>query len=315
MHALPLRAVGASTIGRRQLVGAASGMRTSSISVLCSGSLLARFHSTTGGKEQAGMPNVPAPSSTAAAAPVQGASAATSKEKEAASAVPPSSAPQTSATSGEATQSSTSSVSPTSTSGSDDSSSGEVTAAEPEPVRWVQPTYEDPDTLPIVDDRGEYIVSRVQWPTGEIAYRTPAPVDDKLAPRFGYNIVQVRKHVSWWKYNQKYPRLSLAYINIQVLFLLGLAWLVAFLTTEYRSATEAMRTPGAMVGEHRGKGPATNQTQKVTFEKGEMSALLDKAQNNWYDATAEASYVGSKEYKMKKIPRPKEFSAEDFRKR
>ncbi|AYU77904.1 hypothetical protein, conserved [Leishmania donovani] len=186
---------------------------------------------------------------------------------------------------------------------------------DPESVRWVQPTYQDVDALPIVDAKGEYIVSRVQWPTGEAAYRTPAPVDDKLAPRFGYNVVQVRKHVSWWKYNQKYPRLSLAYINIQVLFLLGLAWLVAFLTSEYRQTMEAMRTPGAMVGEHRGRGPATNSTQKISFEKDEMNALLDKAQNNWYDGKAEASYVGSKAYTMKKIPRPKEFSADDFRKR
>lgn len=194
-------------------------------------------------------------------------------------------------------------------------SNGDLAMPDPEPVRWVQPTYKDVDTLPIVDAKGEYIVSRVQWPTGEVAYRTPAPVDDKLAPRFGYNVVQVRKHVSWWKYNQKYPRLSLAYINIQVLFLLGLAWLVAFLTNEYRQTMEAMRTPGAMVGEHRGRGPATNSTQKIAFERDEMNALLDKAQNNWCDGKAEASYVGSKAYKMKKIPRPKEFSADDFRKR
>ncbi|GET87686.1 hypothetical protein, conserved [Leishmania tarentolae] len=196
-----------------------------------------------------------------------------------------------------------------------DSNASDLTTPDPEPVRWVQPTYQDSDTLPIVDEKGEYIVSRVQWPTGEVAYRTPPPVDGKLAPRFGYNVVQVRKHVSWWKYNQKYPRLSLAYINIQVLFLLGLAWLVAFLTSEYRHTIEAMRTPGAMVGEHRGKGPATNRTQKISFEKEEMNALLDKAQSNWYDGKAEASYVGSKAYKMKKIPRPTEFSADDFRKR
>lgn len=71
----------------------------------------------------------------------------------------------------------------------------------------------------------------MKWPTGELAYITPPPVDDKLAPRFGYNVVQVKKHVSWWKYNHKYPRLSFMYINIQVVVLLGLAWLAALLTT------------------------------------------------------------------------------------
>lgn len=186
---------------------------------------------------------------------------------------------------------------------------------EPEPVRWLQKDYEDADQVPIVDERGEYIVSKVQWPTGEVAYTPPAPTDDKLAPRFGYNVVQVRKHVSWWQYNQKYPRLSLAYINIQVLFLLGLAWLAAFLTTEHRRTTEAMKTPGAMVGEHRGRGPVTNKTQRVAFAPGEMAAMVDRAQNNWLDGSAEANYIGSKDYQMKKIPRPKEFSVEDFRKR
>ncbi|KAG5481586.1 hypothetical protein LSCM1_05610 [Leishmania martiniquensis] len=193
--------------------------------------------------------------------------------------------------------------------------SNALTTPDPEPVRWVQRAYQDLDNPPMVDAKGEYIVSRVQWPTGEVAYRTPAPVDDKLSPRFGYNVVQVRKHVSWWTYNQKHPRLSVAYINIQVLFLLGLAWLVALLTTEYRQTVDAMRTPGAMVGDYRGRGPVTSGTQKITFEKDEMSALLDRAQNNWYDGTAEASYVGSKDYRMRKIPRPKEFSAEDVRKR
>lgn len=195
------------------------------------------------------------------------------------------------------------------------SATGSLVTPEPEPTRWVQESYTPVSELPIVDENGEYIVSRVKWPTGEIAYTTPPPVDDKLAPRFGYNVVQVKKHVSWWQYNQKYPRFSLAYLNIQVLFLLGCAWLVAFLTTEYRRTTEAMKTPGAMVGEHRGRGPETSRSQKVTFSTDEMTALVDKAQNNWFDGTAEASYVGSKDYKMKKIPRPKEFTVDDFRKR
>ncbi|EPY29598.1 hypothetical protein STCU_04423 [Strigomonas culicis] len=181
------------------------------------------------------------------------------------------------------------------------------TEAAAEVLRWEEPMPQDPDTLPIVDEKGEYIVSHVQWPTGELAYTTPPPVDNKLAPRFGYNVVQVKKHVSWWKYNQKYPRLSVAYLNIQVLVLLGLAWLMTFLTEEYRRTTDAMKTPGAMVGEHRGRGPATEKTQKVTFTTDEMNALVNRAQDNWFDGAAEANYIGSKEYKMKQIPRPKEF--------
>ncbi|CAD2221615.1 hypothetical protein AGDE_08577 [Angomonas deanei] len=90
---------------------------------------------------------------------------------------------------------------------------------------------------------------------------------------------------------------------------------MAFLTEEYRRSTEALRTPGAMVGEHRGRGPATQKTQKVSFTPEEMNSLVNRAQENWLDAEAEANYIGSKNYRMQKIPRPKEFSPEDFRKR
>ncbi|EAN81581.1 hypothetical protein C3747_23g326 [Trypanosoma cruzi] len=184
-----------------------------------------------------------------------------------------------------------------------------------EPLRWVQDSRDDPLTEPIFDEKGQFIVSRVQWPTGEIAYTTPPPPDGKLAPRFGYNIVQVKKDVSWWKHYQKYPRFSIAYVNIHVLFLLGAAWLAAFLTDEYRKTMEEMRTPGAMVGEQRGRGSVNRQSQKVAFTPGEMTEIIGRAQNNWLDAKTEANYIGSKDYNMKKIPRPKEFSMEDFRKR
>ncbi|ORC87719.1 uncharacterized protein TM35_000201280 [Trypanosoma theileri] len=186
---------------------------------------------------------------------------------------------------------------------------------EVEPVRWIQRPYEDAAAEPIVDANGQYIVSRVQWPTGELAYTTPPPPDGKLAPRFGYNVVQVKKDFSWWKHYQKYPRISVAYINIQLLFLLGTAWLVAFLMEEHRRTTDEMRTPGALVGEQRGRGPSGRQTQKVRFTREEMSELVDRAQNNWLDANAEANYIGSKNYAMKKIPRPTEFAVDDFRKR
>ncbi|KAH8620565.1 hypothetical protein ERJ75_000065300 [Trypanosoma vivax] len=187
---------------------------------------------------------------------------------------------------------------------------------EVDPVRWIQPSsIPVAETEAAIDERGQFIVSRVQWPTGDIAYTTPPAPDGKLAPRFGYNVVQVKKHVSWWKHYRQHPRISVAYINIQVLFLLGAAWLMAFLVDEYRRTVEQMRTPGAMVGEHRGRGPVGRDTQKIEFKKDEMSSLVGRAQDNWMDAREEAQYIGSKDYAMKKIPRPKEFSVDDLRKR
>ena len=194
------------------------------------------------------------------------------------------------------------------------SSSSSLQTPEVEPERWVQKPYEDPALQPIQDEKGEYIVSAGNWPTGEVAYRTPPP-PDKLAPRFGYNILQVKKDVTWWQHYHKYPRLSVSYINIHFWFIIGAAWLGAFLTEEYRRTTDEMKTPGAMVGEHRGRGPSTKQTQKVTFTPEEMNALVNTAQTNWVDGKGEQSFIGSKDYRMKQIARPKEFSLDDVRKR
>ncbi|CBH11225.1 hypothetical protein, conserved [Trypanosoma brucei gambiense DAL972] len=192
----------------------------------------------------------------------------------------------------------------------------DISHQELEPMRWPQEAPGSPAlTEPIIDEKGQFIVSRIQWPTGELAYATPPPPDTRVAPRFGYNVVQVKKHVSWWKHYQQHPRISVAYINIQLLFLLGAAWLMAFLVEEYRRVTDELRTPGAMVGEHRGRGPVEKGKQKISFTNDEMTSLIGRAQDNWMDARAEANYIGSKDYTMKKIPRPKEFSVDDFRKR
>lgn len=195
-----------------------------------------------------------------------------------------------------------------------DAKPSDVSTPEPEPDRWLQKPFQDPDLMPIIDEKGEYIVSTKQWPTGDVAYRTPEP-PGHLAPRFGYNVLQVRKDVSWWQHYHKYPRFSIAYLNIQLIFLLGIAWLSAWVSTEYRNITDEMRTPGAMVGEHRGRGPSNKATQKISFTHDEMDALIGGAQNDWLDSKGERNYVGSKEYRMKQITRPKEFSTEDFRKR
>ncbi|CUG87198.1 membrane-associated protein, putative [Bodo saltans] len=192
-----------------------------------------------------------------------------------------------------------------------------ASAADAEPARWIQPSTAEthPDGIaPILDEKGQYIVSTKQWPTGDVAYRTPeAP--GHLAPRFGYNVLQVKKDVSWWQHYHKYPRFSMAYLNIQLIFLLGIAWLSAYISIEYRNMTDEMKTPGAMVGEQRGRGASNKGTQKISFTNDEMSALIGGAQQDWMEGKSEKNYVGSKDYRMKQISRPKEFSMEDFRKR
>jgi hypothetical protein len=188
-----------------------------------------------------------------------------------------------------------------------------VVAAE-QPQRWIQRDPREEALDPIIDEKGHYVVSKKPWPTGEVAYRTPPP-PDHLAPRFGYNIVQVKKAETWWQHYHKYPRLSVAYVNIHLAFLLGLAWVVAFLNDEYRSTLQEMNTPGALVGDQRGRGAPGAKTQKVSFSTDEMTALMNSAQSNWLDAKGDATYIGSREYKMRQIARPKELTVEELRRR
>ena len=182
-------------------------------------------------------------------------------------------------------------------------------------VRWIQPPFVDPATLPIVDEKGEYIVSRAQWPKGDVAYKTPPPPDTSISPRFGYNIVQVKKPQSYWQFYQASPHFSFRFLNIQFAFLILTAYLIAFLVDEYNRTMDRMKTPGAMAGEHRGKGPVNYQTQKITFSTDEITALAGNAQANWVAGKNEDSYIGSKNYMMKKISRPTEMNYDNLRKR
>jgi hypothetical protein len=199
--------------------------------------------------------------------------------------------------------------------GADSFSSAPVKADDSNVVRWVQEPFVDPATLPIIDEKGEYIVSRKQWPTGEIAYQTPAPPDTSISPRFGYNIIQVKKPQTYWQFYYANPHFSFRFLNIQFIWLILTAYLCAFLVDEYRGTIDRMKTPGAMAGEHRGKGPVNYQSQKITFTTEEITALAGNAQKNWMEGKNEDSYIGSKNYQMKKIARPTELNYDNLRKR
>lgn len=178
--------------------------------------------------------------------------------------------------------------------------------------RWIVKPFVAKDLKPKVDERGEYIVSEVQWPKGELAYR-PQPYNE-LHTRFGYNIVQVKKHQSYWQYFRKNPHLSVRYMFLQFALLLGFAWMLGFLMEEVRRIEWERQTPGAMAGEVRGRGDSTRATQKIEFTTKEQEAMLSTAQNSWLDG-AETNYVGNRDYQMKKISRPTEYSYEDYKKR
>lgn len=181
-----------------------------------------------------------------------------------------------------------------------------------EPMRWIQRAYEDPEMAPKIDEKGDYIVSKVQWPTGEMAYR-PLPRTE-VTPRFGYNIISVKKPQTYWQYWRKNPHFNVTYVGIQAAFIIGLAWLMGFLIEEIRRYEQEGRTAGNQAGEVRGKGRTDRKKQKIVFTPEEQETMLLNAQES-YLSGAESKYLGNSDYKMKKIARPTEYNYEDFRKR
>lgn len=181
-----------------------------------------------------------------------------------------------------------------------------------EPMRWISVPYEDPALAPKVDEKGEYIVSKGDWPTGEMAYR-PLPRTD-VTPRFGYNIVSVKKPQTYWQYWRKNEHFNVTYIGIQAVFIFGMAWLMGFLYDEIRMYENEGKSVGNHAGEVRGKGRTDRKKQKIEFTPAEQDVMLQNAQES-YITGAESKFLGNREYKMKKISRPDEYNYDDFRKR
>ena len=175
-----------------------------------------------------------------------------------------------------------------------------------EPMRWEQAPV---DVNKIVDEKGQYIVSRVKWHEGALAYATPPP-PGPLAPRFGYNVVQVKKGITYWQWYRKNPHFSWRHLNIHFVFMGGLTYLMTFLIEEIRHVEYEMKAPGAMAGEGLGKGGPTGRTRKTTFSREEVDAITAKMQDS-YMSGKETDYVGNRDYAMRKIARPKEFSIAD----
>jgi hypothetical protein len=181
---------------------------------------------------------------------------------------------------------------------------GEV-AAGVEVMRWVQKPRDDR----IVDENGEFIVSKTQWYTGELAYKTPPP-PSHLEPRFGYQIVSVKKPITWWQHYRKNPQWSFTHVHIHIIFIVGITYLCVYMIDEVRRLETQMRTPHGMVGDQLGRGDPQARNQKIGFSVQETDEMVQKAQDAFMSGK-ELHYAGSKDYVMKKIPRPKEFSLED----
>lgn len=180
-----------------------------------------------------------------------------------------------------------------------------------QPMRWEQTYLEkDPNLEPVLDEKGQYVVSAVKWHTGELAYKTP-PEPDKLAHRFGYNIVQVKKSETYWQWYRKNPHFSLRYLGIQTLFIVLLAYLITIFSSEYKKEFEKFQRPAGMAADALGKGLPHEGRQKIEMSREEADVITNSAQE-FYLSGRENKFMGSKDYQMRKIKRPKDFDVRDF---
>lgn len=175
-----------------------------------------------------------------------------------------------------------------------------------ETQRWVQA---EPDHR-LQDEKGDWIVSKVKWHTGELAYTTPPP-PNHLQARFGYNIVQVKKKQTFWQYYRWNPFVSFRHLNILIWFAMGLIMLCTYLIEEINYWTAESKKPGQLAGEVRGKGRPVGRQLQTTVSNAELDEHMAGMQKSYFDVE-ELTYKGSKEYMMKKIPRPKEFRVQDY---
>ncbi len=175
-------------------------------------------------------------------------------------------------------------------------------------MRWEVPEVTDR----IVDEKGQYIVSRTKWTkSGEVAYATPPPPGPTEA-RFGYSIVVVKRPQTYWQwYRTQIDYFSFSHLMYQVIFGVCIAWLIAWVQLEVDFVYSEMRRPGNMAGDVLGKGDPNRHQKKITVSPEERDEVLQAMQLAFMDGKDIASRA-TKEYKMKKIPRPKDLTAADF---
>lgn len=182
------------------------------------------------------------------------------------------------------------------------------TDLEVEAVRWDVPEVTDRT----VDEKGQYIVSKVPWTKrGEVAYTTPPP-PGPMEARFGYQIVVVKRPQSYWQwYRTQINFFSWGHLMYQVTFALAVAWVISWVQLETVKNFEEMRRPGNLAGDQLGKGDANRHQIKITVSEEERQEVMNAMQMAYMDGKDMASYA-TKDYQMKKIKRPTELRAEDF---
>lgn len=179
---------------------------------------------------------------------------------------------------------------------------------EVEAIRWEVPEVTDR----IVDEKGQYIVSKTPWTKrGELAYTAPPP-PGPLEARYGYQIVVVKRPQSYWQwYRTQIHMFSFGHLMYQMAFCLAVAWLITWVQLESEYVYAEMRRPGNMAGDVLGKGDPNRHQKKITVSPEERDEVLQAMQMAFMDANDMASRA-TKDYKMKKIARPKDLKAEDF---
>lgn len=92
---------------------------------------------------------------------------------------------------------------------------------------------------------------------------------------------------------------------------MSVCWLLTWIQVETNFLYGEMRRPGNLAGDQLGKGDANRHAKKITVSAEERDEVLQAMQNAFLDGK-DLDAKGSKNYRMKKIPRPKEFNVQDY---
>ena len=141
------------------------------------------------------------------------------------------------------------------------------------------------------------------------------PPEHSSPVSFGKKVLQLKKPTNYWKLVHKHRLFSWKYIWIRSIFLIGMSYLLAVLWDEVRRIEEDQRRGGrgqyALAGDALGK-QVVPVSQRDVWDDDQVTDMIQKAQDSFM--AGDSSSLGD-DYEMVKIPRPKEFTFDDVRKR
>mmetsp|Transcript_8475 Transcript_8475/g.12820 ORF Transcript_8475/g.12820 Transcript_8475/m.12820 type:complete len:233 (-) Transcript_8475:18-716(-) len=142
-----------------------------------------------------------------------------------------------------------------------------------------------------------------------VAYQPPT---QPTPVAFGKSVIRLQKPTNYWKVYRKFRFFSFKLVWIRTMFIIGISYLCAFIWTEIRQIEDEQRRGGraqyALTGEALGK-KIIPPHQREIYDEEKVNAEITRA------LTAKEGQYQNDDYEMVKIPRPRELTFDDVRKR